>query len=420
MFPAFPGSERFARYRQVSLTGQPAHSEDLIGEEAWGGALSGRVFDSVIFAMGENIVVSSREVTDRWHAQRAHEAAEARFRDVIESAPDAMVVVNGDGEVVLVNARTETLFGYAREELIGQPHELLVPERDRERHREHRARYGQDPRPRRMGAELELFALRNDGSEFPVEISLSPLHPADGPLVCSAIRDITARKRIEDELRDSRARLAEAERVAGIGSAEWDLVNDHTTWSDGLLRIYGLTPEHFDPSSQGANNRVYPDDRELVRDALQRAIAERSSFTIEYRAIRSDGRVRTFRSHGEVVVEDTGKPIRVVSIVQDITETKLAQEALQNTSADLERRANELQQLALRTANQPPDIPHAPLTARQLEIMQLIAQGLTNAAIAQRLVLTEGTIKWHVRQILAKTNSSNRAEAIARVLGRPE
>ena len=112
--------------------------------------------------------------------------------------------------------------------------------------------------------------------------------------------------------------------------------------------------------------------------------------------MRADGRVRTLRSHGEVVVDPTGEPIRVVAIVQDITDARLAQEALQSTSAELERRATELQQLAANVATQPPATPHAPLTDRQLEILRLIAQGQTSAAIAQRLFVTEGTIKWHV------------------------
>ncbi|MGO9788952.1 MAG: response regulator transcription factor, partial [Solirubrobacteraceae bacterium] len=111
--------------------------------------------------------------------------------------------------------------------------------------------------------------------------------------------------------------------------------------------------------------------------------------------------------------------IHRIGIVQDITDAKLAQEALQTTSAELERRASELQQLALRTAAEPPTTPYAPLTPRQIEILQLIAQGLTNAAIGERLFLTEGTIKWHVQQILTKTNTNNRAEAVARVLGTP-
>jgi PAS domain S-box-containing protein len=100
-------------------------------------------------------------------------------------------------------------------------------------------------------------------------------------------------------------------------------------WSDGLFNVYGLTPHEFDPSFDAARKRVYPDDRELATQTLQRWIAERSSFTYELRAIRSDGRVRTLRSQGEVVVDDTGEPIRVVGIVQDITEARLAHEALQ-------------------------------------------------------------------------------------------
>ncbi len=129
--------------------------------------------------------------------------------------------------------------------------------------------------------------------------------------------------------------------------------------------------------------------------------------------------MRTLRNRAEVVVDDAGEPIRVVGIAQDITDAKLAQEALQSTSSDLERRAIELQKLALRTAAEPTPEPHAPLTSRQLEILRLVAEGLTSAQIAKRLFLAEATVKWHVKQILTKTASSNRAEAVARVLGAP-
>ncbi|MET0553953.1 MAG: PAS domain S-box protein [Vicinamibacteria bacterium] len=137
-------------------------------------------------------------------------AEEATFRSLLESAPDAMVIVDRDGRIVLVNGQTERLFGYRREDLLGQPVEMLVPRRFRDRHVSHRVGYAHEPRVRAMGAGLDLHGVRKDGSEFPVEISLSPLETTAGALVSSAIRDISDRKRVERALQEKNVELERA------------------------------------------------------------------------------------------------------------------------------------------------------------------------------------------------------------------
>jgi protein-histidine pros-kinase len=141
-------------------------------------------------------------------------AIEHHFRALLEAAPDAMVIVDEAGEILLVNRQTESLFGYERQELLGQPVEVLIPERFRAGHGARRASYAVDARPRPMGTGLDLHGRRRDGSEFPTEISLSPVDTEAGRLVIAAIRDVTERKRAEEERRGLLAREREARLAA--------------------------------------------------------------------------------------------------------------------------------------------------------------------------------------------------------------
>jgi PAS domain S-box-containing protein len=178
--------------------------------------------------------------------------------DLLEALPDAIVAVDRDGTIVQVNSQAQALFGYEREELIGQKVEMLVPDSYRGQHQHHREGFAQTPKTRRMGAELDLYGKRRNGSEFPVEISLSPVSTETGWFVLSAIRDISDRKRIAEELRraneelhrrtteqlgEYRSRLALIIDSSEDAILSKDMRGIITSWNKGAERIYGYKPE---------------------------------------------------------------------------------------------------------------------------------------------------------------------------------
>ena len=160
---------------------------------------------------------------------------EAHLRAAIESAPSGLLMSDAEGRIVLVNKEIERLFGYAREELLGQPIERLIPERFRGSHPGSRAEFRADPRVRAMGAGRDLFGLRKDGTDVPIEIGLTPLATADGMFVLAAVVDISERKRLEEEQRVLNERLRQSQKMEAIGTLAGGIAHDFNNILGGII-----------------------------------------------------------------------------------------------------------------------------------------------------------------------------------------
>jgi two-component system, LuxR family, sensor kinase FixL len=248
--------------------------------------------------------------------------AEERFRLVVEAAPSGMVMTNGEGKIILVNAQVETFFGYTRDELIGQPIEMLVPERFQSQHAGFRHGYLGDARARPMGAGREPFARRKDGSEFPVEIGLNPIHTPEGLFVLASIVDISERKRAELEGARQRNELAHLSRVTMLGELSGSLAHELNQPLTAILS-----------NAQAAQRFLASDDVDLaeLREILHDIVAEDTRAGEMIQRLRVLFKKRETPKHtGDIdineVVQDVLKLVGNDLMNQNVTmDTELAQ-----------------------------------------------------------------------------------------------
>jgi PAS domain S-box-containing protein len=295
---------------------------------------------------GTLVTAAIRDVTEHKNAEKHLAQMEARYRGLLEAAPDAMVVVNRNGEIVLLNVQAEKQFGYRRDELLGRKVKSIIPEGFAERLIADGTRTAAEALAQQIGTGIELNGRRKDGSEFPIEIMLSPLESAEGILVTAAIRNITERKRIEDALRDSEERFRlMASGVKDYANVMLDPEGFIVSWNEGGERLKGyraeeIIGEHF--------SRFYA--AEDIRKGLPamelKQAQETGRFEGEGWRVRKDGS-RFLASIVITALRDEKGLLRGFGkITRDITERRRAEERLTKTMEELKRSNDELGQFA--------------------------------------------------------------------------
>jgi diguanylate cyclase (GGDEF)-like protein/PAS domain S-box-containing protein len=242
---------------------------------------------------------------------------------LLESLRDAVVGVDSGGRIALANSHVERLFGYAHQEVLGRSITQLVPDGLPQPHAE----------PVLLHLAQDAHALRKDGTRFAAEITVSPLQTTTGLLAAAVIRDVSERRRIEQDLRRSKEQLAEAQALAKIGSWEWDVPANKVVWSDELYRIYGLEVGEIEPNYEEFLSRVHPDDRESVDARNRAAFADHKPFEDVKRILRPDGEVFLMRTRGQVITDDEGNPARLIGVCEDVTDNIRGKEASNRLAA---------------------------------------------------------------------------------------
>jgi PAS domain S-box-containing protein len=280
-------------------------------------------------------IAFNRDISRQKQTERSLRASEEKHRRLVEASNDIVASVDRAGRVKLVNWEGGQAGGFDPSQIEGRHFtEFLPPGPVRER--------GIEAFERLMSGEqqfrYETKALRADGSLIHLFVNAAPVRDPDGRVVevIAAAADVTEWKRAEHELRESQQRLEEAQRLARLGSWEWDIESDRVSWSEELCRIAGLEPHELEPTFQGFLDRLHPDDRAPSQGSFARALEEHRPFDCECRLIRPDGETRFVEARAEVELDDSGRPIRMRGTGQDITERKRFEAELERSRSNLE------------------------------------------------------------------------------------
>jgi PAS domain S-box-containing protein len=245
----------------------------------------------------------------------------ARYRGLLEAAPDAMVVVDQGGKIVLLNVQAEKQFGYRRDELVGQQVKNIIPEGFAERLIADALRSAADALAQQIGTGIELSGRRKDGTEFPIEIMLSPLESTEGILVTAAIRDISVRREADAALRRTSELLQASQSMAQVGGWEVDPVGNTMFWTDETYRIHDTSPAEYTPTLATAIQFYAPESIPIITAAVQEAVDHGTPFDLELELITAKDRRIWVHTKGTVTMAQ-GRTVKITGVFHDITEQR--------------------------------------------------------------------------------------------------
>ncbi len=264
---------------------------------------------------------------ERHLAARALARSDANLRQVLATAYDAYVAIDESGKVLEWNLQAESTFGWTREEVLGRTlSDILIPPEFRDRHRAGLQRFIETGEERVMRQRLKLPALVKDGGRVPVELTITPLELEDGYLFSAFLQDISDEVAAELERERREYLLSEAQRIAQLGSWEWDIGGDRVTWSDELYKIFGKDPSDGTLDYASYLELLPEDDRKTATEHVERALATQEPFEFEHRVLRPDGSVAHVLGRGRVILGENGSPARLIGTAQDITELRRHEE----------------------------------------------------------------------------------------------
>lgn len=314
-----------------------------IGREVEAKRKDGSVFPmelgvNEMYVKGERMFVGTiRNITERKEAEQRLKDNESRLNAILDNTVDGLITIDDRGTIEKYNKACERIFGYTPEEVLGKNIKMLMPEPYHGEHDGYLRNYLDTGKKKIIGIGREVSGKRRDGSVFPIDLSVSEIRIQGRRIYSGIIRDISARKRIEQELLASEQRYDIAVKGMGVGLWDWNILTGEIYWSPTFMDIVGITDRSYEPTLEKFREILHPDDADHTFALLNGHLQRKNPYDVEYRLRHMNGHYIWIRACGLAVWDRDGNPTRMVGSVNDVSDRKRAEEELVRSNMELER-----------------------------------------------------------------------------------